>query len=135
LREVGFRFGEFRAVGARRTDSSKLDVKRLRATRVASCLRGARGAQKTVEAVRGILQDRFVFGEGIGGALEFQEHVAEHFTGGDADGFAAVFILMVGGGAQLLESFVRFSLGECQPGFGFAEVGGFFGGGSVALLY
>src|SRR5258708_31062017 len=41
---------------------------------------------------------------------------------------------MAGGGAQLLESFIRFSLGEGQPGFGFSEVRGLFVRDAVAFF-
>src|SRR5258708_31638845 len=41
---------------------------------------------------------------------------------------------MAGGGAQLLESFIRFSLGEGQPGFGFPEVRGLFVRDAVAFF-
>src|SRR5712692_1275462 len=41
---------------------------------------------------------------------------------------------MVGGSAQLLKGFVRFSLGEGQPGLRFAEVGGLFIRDAVALF-
>jgi len=63
------------------------------------------------------LEVRLVFGDGFGRTLEFQEHVREHFAGGDADGFAATLVLMVGAGAQFCESFVGFSFGEGQPRF------------------
>ena len=109
LREVGFRFGKLRPIGTRITHLGEFGVERLRSTRVAGCLCRASGTQKTVEAVGRILQDRLVFGDGFGWTLEFQEHVREHFAGGNADGFAAIFVLTAGGGAQFLDSFVRFS--------------------------
>ena len=83
---------------------------------------GAHRAVKAVKTVGGKLQGSFVFGEGVGGSLEFHEHVGEHLARRDTDGFAAVFVLMVGGGAQLGEGFVGFSLGESEPRFGFGNI-------------
>src|SRR5438093_13526216 len=131
LREIGFCFGELRPIGSWAADFGELGVKRLR---VAGGLRGASGAKQTVEAVRRILQNDLVFGKGLGGTLEFEEHVREHFARGDANGFAAILVLTVGSGAQFLKSFVRVPLREGQPGFGFAEVRGFFVRDTVALF-
>ncbi len=66
--------------------------------------------------------------------LEFEQHVREHFARGDADGFATIFVLTVGGSAQLLKSLVWFPFGEGQPAFGLAEVRGFFIRDLVALF-
>ena len=51
LGEIGFGFGELRAISTRSADFGELDVKRLRTSCVAGGLRGAHGAQQTVEAV------------------------------------------------------------------------------------
>src|SRR5205807_5919525 len=134
LGEIGFRFVELRPVGSWTADFGELGVKRLRVACIAGGLRGASGAQKAIEPVWRILQDGFVFGEGIGGTLEFEEHVREHFARRDADGFAVVLFLMVGGSAQLLKSLVWFPLSEGQPGFSLAEVRGFFVSDAVALF-
>src|SRR6266853_5655719 len=128
------RFAKFGAVGACWTDSSKLGIERLRTAWVAGCLSGASCTEKAIEAVGGVRQDGPVLGECLARALEQKEHVGEHFTGGDANGFAATLVLMVGGGAHPSECFVGFSLGESQPGFGFAQVGSLFAGDRVALL-
>src|SRR5206468_2688187 len=80
LGEIGFCFVELRPVGSWTADFGELGVKRLRVACIAGGLRGASGAQKAIEAVWRILQDGFVFGEGIGGTLEFEEHVREHFA-------------------------------------------------------
>src|SRR6266478_10143686 len=100
------------SIGTGVTDLGEFGVERLRAPGVTDCLGGARGTQKTVKAVRRILQHRPVFSEGFGGTPDFHEHVREHFARGNADGFAAIFVLTVGGGAQLLESVLGLSLGE-----------------------
>jgi len=51
LGEIGFGFGELRAISTRSADFGELDVKRLRTSCVAGGLRGARGAQQAVKAV------------------------------------------------------------------------------------
>src|SRR5260370_326505 len=129
-----FGLSEFRAVCAGRTNLLEFGVKRLGLASIAGGPGGASSAQQAIEAVRRILEGRLVFGQSFSRTLEFKQHVRQHFARGDAHGFSAIFILTISGGAQLLKSFVRFSVGEGQPSFGFPELGGFFGRDAVALF-
>src|SRR2546422_795007 len=89
---------------------------------------------KTVKTVRRILQGGFVFRKGVGGALEFEEHIGKHFARRDADRLAAVLVLMIGGGAQFLESFVWLSLSEGHPSLRFAKIGRLLRGCAITFL-
>ncbi len=77
------------------------------------------GSIQRIEPIRRILQGGSVFREGFGGALQFEEHVCEHFTRGHGKGVDPVRIFAIRGSAQRLHSFVGFALGEGYPGFRF----------------
>ena len=123
-----------RAVGGRGAHGSELRIERLRSSGVAGGLSRASGTQQTIKAVGGELQRSFVFGQGVGGTPEFEEHVGKHLARRDADRLAAVPVLVIGSGAQFLESIVWLSSSEGQPSLRFAKIGRLLRGCAITFL-
>src|SRR5690242_1764027 len=99
---IGFGGAEFGAVGGGRADLDEFGVVVASGSGVSGGARGFGGSEERVETVRRVFQSGFIFGEGVGGAVKIEEHVGEHFASGNGEGFVALLVLAVGGGAKFV---------------------------------
>ena len=85
-------------------------------------LRGESGMVETIEPVGALLERRFILRQRGPRAIEFEQHIGQHFAGRNIHFALANLVLQIGGGAHVRQGFILFPLRKSHPAQNFTAL-------------